>query len=111
MAQHTYHNDINKLQTLDGELTTKIKPRWVKKHEKGDSMNNSTANYSKLSLSTSVFNNSLALGNTSLYKTPNKQKNAENGTKIEKKTPGKRKINVGFKTSSYTFCIFFLYKK
>lgn len=73
MSQHQYHNDLNSLCVLDGDLSSLQKPRWKKKQEKSFNMNNSTANHSKLSVS---YNTSYAALNNTLNKTPNKQVNA-----------------------------------
>lgn len=86
MSQHQYHSDLSNQYQLDGDLSNKTQPKWKKKQDKSAIMNNSTANYSKLSVS---YNTSYAaLNNTTLNKTPNKQANGES-TGIEKKLSGK----------------------
>lgn len=86
MSQFNYHNDLNNLLQLDGELKNQMKPRWQRKKENSIVLNNSTANHSKLSVS---YNNSYAtLGNTTLNKTPNKAGSGESSGK-DKKSPGK----------------------
>lgn len=82
MSQFKFHNDMNNLLNLDGELKMQSKPRWQRKME--SSMNGSI-NASKLSIS---YNNSYvsAIGGN---KTPNKSV-AEAGCS-KKKTPNDKK--------------------
>lgn len=88
MSQFKFHNDMNNLLNLDGELKMQSKPRWQRKME--SSMNGSV-NASKLSIS---YNNSYVSaigGNTTTagQKTPNKSV-ADAGCS-KKKTPNEKK--------------------
>lgn len=95
MSQFKFHNDMNNLLNLDGELKMQSKPRWQRKME--SSMNGSV-NASKLSIS---YNNSYVSaigGNTTTagQKTPNKSV-VEAGcskkkTPNEKKSPGNKNL-------------------
>lgn len=78
MANYNYHNDVNDLLQLTGEVSSAIKPRYQRIKENMSKMNNS----SKLSISC---NNSFALGNSTINMTPSKTVNAENGVKNDKK--------------------------
>lgn len=90
MSQFNFHNDMNKLLNLDGELKMQSKPRWMERK-----MENSM-NASKLSVSyNSSYISALTANNTLTgNKTPNKAV-AEAGsskrkTPNDKKSPGKK---------------------
>lgn len=88
MSQFKFHNDMNNILNLDGELKTQSKPRWQRKIE---TSTNGSINASKLSVS---YNNSYISaigGNTTSAgnKTPNKS-SLEAGCS-KKKTPNDKK--------------------
>lgn len=89
MSQFKFHNDMNNLLNLDGELKNQsAKPRWQRKME--NSMNGSTLNASKLSVSYNTSYAAMSSNTTGTgSKTPNKSV-AEAGCS-KKKTPNEKK--------------------